>query len=121
MDAARVISNFLIAVDVLVVLGLVAALTGVALTAVRRARPECVWMVIGAAALELFSVVLMQGISPLLIQSIEDRIAGDPSIAILIPSVFSLVSDLIQGLAVLLLMLAIVRLARGGVARPSEG
>jgi hypothetical protein len=113
MDETRALSNLLVGADALLMIAVAAGLLMVAVTTVRSVRPDCVWMLVSAAMLEFFSLVLTQWLAPALLQSLEARIAATPSAALVIAPVFTLVTDLLQALAVGLVAFALVRVAKG--------
>jgi hypothetical protein len=104
-----------VGVDVVLVAGLAAFLLVVAVGVVRRHRSDCVWPIVGAAVIVLVGVTLNQVVAPIALRLLEDRIAANLSIALLIPAVVSLVADVLQAAALGLLVLAVVgwRAGRG--------
>jgi Na+-transporting NADH:ubiquinone oxidoreductase subunit NqrD len=105
--------NILVSADAALVLGLVTTLLVIAMTVVRRVRPECVWMMITAAMIELVAMILMQWGAPALLEPLSGRIEANPSIAMVISPVVSLVDDVLQALAMALVLVTLVRVAKG--------
>jgi hypothetical protein len=102
----------LVAANGLLVAAVVTWLLAGVVPKVRARWPAVSWLVVIAALLEVASWVTLNWVVPLVLEVFGDVVTSSPQAMLLVPAVVSLVNDLLQVSAVVLLALALLRAAR---------
>ena len=106
------LADKLVIIDYVLIGALVATLLVIAFAVVRRADFAAACLIGAAGLVEIAIVIVNQAVAPRLVRDWEPAISLDPNMALAVPSIFNLAVDVLHAVVLVLVMIALVRLAR---------